>query len=217
MTKRIERLVKEIPDCNVFADIGCDHGYVSEFMLENNKCKRAIISDISEKSLKKAEKLLKKYIDRGVCLAFVADGLKGLPHDIDTALIAGMGGEEIIKILRESEFLPENLVLQPMKNTDKLRRELFKLNYGIVCDFVFKDGKFYNVLRAEKSAKVAPYTDAEYEFGRDNLKNRSEDFIAYVKNELKNAEKYEKAVVSLCDMAYFNNRITLLKEVLNEN
>lgn len=217
MTLRIRKIFEEIPECGLFADVGCDHGFVTELMLEQKKCERAVVSDISAKSLKKAEKLLKKYIDAGVCTPVVTDGMRGFKHEPDVALIAGMGGEEIIKILDESPVLPAALVLQPMKNTPKLRRKLFESGYGIVRDFVFKDGKYYNLIRATRGAKVQPYSETEYEFGRDNLLEESADFNEYIALELKKCEKYAKGVVSLCDLAYFNNRITLLKEVLNEN
>ena len=62
MTKRINKLVDSLVSCKVFADIGCDHGYVSKEMLKQGKCERVVISDISEKCLKKAEDLLIDYI-----------------------------------------------------------------------------------------------------------------------------------------------------------
>ena len=65
MTDRLKRIFEEIPPCSSFADVGCDHGYIAEKMLESGKCNHVIISDISAPSLKKAEKLLKRYIDSG--------------------------------------------------------------------------------------------------------------------------------------------------------
>ena len=120
MTERIRKIVAEIPSSRIFGDIGCDHGYAAEYMLKTGKCKVAIISDISEKCLDKARKLLKKYEEKGRVKSVVTDGFTGLPK-LDTALIAGMGGEEIVAIMKNAEELPENLVLQPMKNCDKVR------------------------------------------------------------------------------------------------
>ena len=146
MTERLMRIFNEIPNCKSFADVGCDHGFIAEQMIKSGKCSLVTISDISEPSLEKARKLLKKYIDLGMVLPVCTDGLKGINTNTEVVLIAGMGGEEIIKILQESAFLPPILVLQPMKNVEKVRRKLFELGYAINKDYLFYDKKYYNLL-----------------------------------------------------------------------
>ena len=59
MTARLDELFSLLPPCSKFADVGCDHGYIAQRMLLSGKCGHAVISDISEKCLKKAETLLK--------------------------------------------------------------------------------------------------------------------------------------------------------------
>ena len=44
--------------CECYADIGCDHGRLGAFMLQNDLCHRAQLTDISEPSLKKARALI---------------------------------------------------------------------------------------------------------------------------------------------------------------
>jgi hypothetical protein len=115
-------------------------------MLDNGLCERATITDISAKSLQKAVSLLKKYIDGGRCNYICTDGLNGVDENCDLVLIAGMGGEEIIKILREA-FIPKNFVFQPMKNAPLLREFLLQNGCNIECDDIFKDGKFYFIIK----------------------------------------------------------------------
>ena len=55
--KRIDTLCSLLEKVETFADVGCDHGYCSEYMLKNGLCKKAILSDVSRGSLAKAEKL----------------------------------------------------------------------------------------------------------------------------------------------------------------
>ncbi|MDE6790851.1 MAG: class I SAM-dependent methyltransferase, partial [Clostridia bacterium] len=76
---RIEILCSYIDNCQSFADVGCDHGYCTEYALKSGKCKSAIIADVSAKCLAKAEKLLSGYIMRGVCRSVCCDGLSGIP------------------------------------------------------------------------------------------------------------------------------------------
>ena len=55
---RISILCSFLDKCTSFADVACDHAYCAEYMLKNNLCESAFVSDISEKSLSKARKLL---------------------------------------------------------------------------------------------------------------------------------------------------------------
>ena len=175
MTDRIARLARELSKVTVFADIGCDHGYCAQYALKSGLCERAYITDISAKCLEKAEKLLAREIAEGRCKAVCCDGFTGLPELPDCALIAGLGGEEICHILRGE--LPKTLVLQPMKNTDKVRTHLIELGRKIVKDETFlSGGKFYDLIVTEGEGQEH-YTELELEFGRDNLKIPSRDFL----------------------------------------
>lgn len=49
-----------VPECEVFADIGCDHGILSEYIISSGKAKKVLASDISENSLAKAKERCKK-------------------------------------------------------------------------------------------------------------------------------------------------------------
>ena len=55
------------------------------------------------------------------------------------------------------------------------------LGYRIERDYVFKDEKFYTLIAAVKGEDA--YTDDEIFFGRDNLKDRSPDFMELAQRE----------------------------------
>ena len=175
MKDRIGEIVNAIPVSEIFADVGCDHGYVAKEMLKRGKCRFAVASDISAKCLDKAKRLLSEEIKDGKAICVVSDGFEGI-NGVDTALIAGMGGEEIISILKKAEELPENLVLQPMKNCDRVRKFAVSVGYRIEKDYVFaSDGKFYDLIVLKRGEDFL--TDEETEFGRTNLISPSEDFV----------------------------------------
>ncbi|MBR2623110.1 MAG: tRNA (adenine(22)-N(1))-methyltransferase TrmK [Clostridia bacterium] len=102
--KRIDTLCSLLVKAETFADVGCDHGYCSEYMLKNDLCERAILSDISKGSLAKAETLLAPYIRQGRATSVLGDGFLGVPKDVDEVLIAGMGGSEIVSILSDEKY-----------------------------------------------------------------------------------------------------------------
>lgn len=191
---RIDILAEAAGECDVFADVGCDHGYLTERMLKTGACRKAYASDISEKCLKKAEILLADYIKAGKAFTVVSDGLEKLPP-CDVAVIAGMGGEEIIGILSRAvnarKKLPQKMVLQPMKNADKVRRFVVKNGYAVTCDRVYyvKDKYYFVIVCTEGHDEL---TEEEAEFGRTNVKEKPKDFLRFIKEE---TEKLKESAV----------------------
>ena len=190
MKKRLEEIFSLLPNCNVFADIGCDHGYVAKQMLDSGKCKKIIISDVSAKCLDKAISLLSQEIEDGRAVAVVSDGFEKV-EACDLALIAGMGGEEIVGILKRAKSLPEKLVLQPMKNTKKVRKTAVELGYKIQKDYTFFTNKiFYDLLLLVKGKDHL--TEEEAEFGRTNIKEKPLAFIKQLKIKIKKLTDFLK-------------------------
>ena len=188
MTDRLEKIFSVIPSCEVFADVGCDHGYISYAMLKRKKCNKVIISDVSKECLKKAQNLLCDYIEIGQATAVVSDGFDNV-EECDVALIAGMGGKEITEILKKSQKLPNTLVLQPMKNIPEVRKTLIELGYKIQSDYIFKaEKKFYDLIVCTKGEDSL--TPQEIEFGRNNLLEKSPDFIEYVRCSVDKLKQY---------------------------
>lgn len=186
MTIRINKLYSELTNCNVFADIGCDHGYVAKMVVDGGLANKIYITDVSAPSLKKAENLLYQSLGKTV-FSVVCDGFSLIPEQVDQALIAGMGGEEIVKIIALGQR-PERLVLQPMKNSEKLRKALVEFGYKIVKDYTFSDVKFYDLIVAEKG--YDELTEEEILFGRTNLDTRPAAFIEKLKRERDNINGY---------------------------
>ncbi len=188
MTDRLNKIFELLPNCDLFADIGCDHGYMAKAMLDSGKANRVIVSDISAKCLKKAQELLLEDIKSGRAQSVVSNGFENV-KGCDLSLIAGMGGEEIVSILLSAKSLPNKLVLQPMKNADKVRVAVVNLGYKIERDFVFKSGgKFYDIMLL--SIGQDSLTEEEIEFGRTNVKERPKAFIEMLEFKLSKFNEY---------------------------
>jgi tRNA (adenine22-N1)-methyltransferase len=185
---RIQKLCAYLSPCNLFADVGCDHGYCTEYMLKNNLCKSAIISDISEKCLKKAELLLDPFIKEGRVQSVCCDGLSKISPNIDEVLISGLGGDELIKILSQS-FIPKTFVFQPMKNVSGVREYLINNGCTITADDIFYDDKkYYFVICGTRDKGFEKYTKAQLLYGKDSLKNKV--FLDYLDVEIAKKQSY---------------------------
>ncbi len=181
LSTRLENLVNLCDKVKTIADIGCDHGYVTAELILSNKCDRVVATDVSARSLNKAIQFcdslnICSYISfregDGFKVVFKSDGVK-------QAIIAGLGGMEIIKILEEKKIRLKNFVLQPMRDVVKLREYLIQHRYKIIADYmVFEDGVFYNILKVKKGrTRLQPL---EIYFGKDNFDWNTEVFKQYL-------------------------------------
>ena len=208
---RIKILCSYLEPCSCFADVACDHGYCAEYILKNNLCERTVISDISASSLKKAETLLSEYIESGKCSSVCCDGLKEVAAD--EVLIAGIGGEEIVKILKEG-YIPETFIFQPMKNAEILRSYLIKSGCKIEKDDIFTDGKkFYFIIKGKKEGGTNNYTKAQLEYGRDSLNNPV--LKEYLKAEIAKRQEYLKSKMTDENRARLEEKISFMQGVIN--
>ena len=189
MNKRREKILEVIEKCDFLCDVGCDHGYVGFEVLKRNISKKVIFTDISSPSLEKARKLIaqENLTERAEFLHTF--GVDGVNEQNFTILIAGMGGEEIIKILSKS--VAENGVLQPMSETEKLRVFLVESGKKILIDKLFYDkGKYYNLIKFE-TGKDSLSIEEEL-FGRSNLNCPEKDFIEYMSKRLERQREIQK-------------------------
>lgn len=214
--KRIRAIATLINDTDkTVADIGADHGYLTKVLIEENRAKAVIATDISKASLEKTANLAKKYGFLDKILLKVGDGLKILNKgEAQIVVIAGMGGNEIIKILEENtDKTFDKFIFQPMQNTINLREYLIKHNYEIIKDFIVKDRKkFYNTIVARFSTNKQNLSKKQIEFGLTNLDLRGNDFIEYLSEYINNNEIiYEKSKSKI-----IKEKINMAKEVLTE-
>lgn len=185
--KRLTAILSHTKGSVTLADIGCDHGMLTMSVLKSGYAQKVIATDVSDKSLSKARTLIgdSNVFDR---VEFrCGDGLRVLKKDeVDTVVISGMGGREIVKILSDVDFKVDRLILSPQSDVSHVRKYLIAHGYRLNYDYVLKDSKFYWVIVAEIGSDV--YTDLEYEFGRDNLSGKYPEFIEWLDLEIKRFE-----------------------------
>ena len=196
--KRLEKILEIIPNkLGRVVDVGTDHGFLALKMIEEKNVKEVFATDISAPSLEKARLLAEKYGLTDRLKTVVSDGFKSLDNgDFDLAVIAGMGGNETIKILKDAYNLKRfgSFILQPMQDVDILRRYLFETGFEIYFDETVKDrNKFYSIIKCKFVGKPKNYELIDIFIGKTDKNNKGPDFIEYLNFEisaLKGREKY---------------------------
>ena len=206
LSKRLTYILSRIPRGGKVVDVGTDHGKIPYELLRRDICDEVIAVDISAPSLKKAENLLLTGGFEGRYRCVVGDGLRPLVgENFDTVVIAGMGGMEIISILDETNRANANrYILSPHHDSEALRRYLVSHGYAINKDVTISDGKFYDVIETEIGQDFL--SEDEYKFGRDNLIDRGEDFLEYLRVTLSTYE-------GLLDVVNDTRRIQLSTDI----
>ncbi|MDE6776201.1 MAG: Nif3-like dinuclear metal center hexameric protein, partial [Ruminococcus sp.] len=132
--------------------------YLAIELIKSGKCEKVIASDINPKPLDSARKNIEKYgVSDKVELA-LSDGLENINLDgVTDIVIAGMGGETIIKILENYIFSSHGsirYILQPMTKPEILRKWLCKHEFQNLSEKAVEDSrKIYTVICADyKSA-----------------------------------------------------------------
>ena len=165
----------------VFADIGCDHGRLSVYLMQQCAAARGYACDIRPQPLDKAKQLLSRKGLSDKVETILTDGLIGLEgRGITDVIVAGIGGEVLAHIVEEAAFLKDSsvrIILQPQSKEQLLRRTLYRLGYRIEQEECVHAGRFlYTVM-------VVSYCGEEKEI---------DDFFSYCGLLTENSNKLKK-------------------------
>jgi len=154
LTKRLKTITDFIEKNASVADIGTDHGYIPAYLAQTGTVHRLFATDISEASLNAARRTAAEYNVVNAITFYSAPGLDCIdPTDVDTIVIAGMGGETIRDILFSAPWTQAQgtrLILQPQSKVYILFRFLYDKMYNIkIIRYVRDRGKRYIIICVE--------------------------------------------------------------------
>ncbi len=190
LSLRLETILSIVPKSNFVADIGADHGLVSIKLIKREIAKRVFAVENKEGPYLRLTKQisdfnLEKYID-----ASLSSGISLLPIDVNTVIIAGMGGKLICDILLKDVDKLKNveyLLIDAHSDLEELRKTVVSLGYKIVKEkIVYEDKVFYEIILFEKG--LVAYSDDEYRYGPLLLKEKNDVFL---NKWSKKVEKFE--------------------------
>ena len=153
LSNRLKAVAGLVSAGNTVCDVGCDHGYVPIYLIQNGICGRVIAMDVNAGPLARA----REHIESAALGEYIeirqSDGVAALGYEEAKSLIlAGMGGRLTMRILTEGmekvQAL-EELILQPQSDVEAVRVFLRDIGFEIVQeDMVYEDGKYYPMMRA---------------------------------------------------------------------
>lgn len=190
ISDRLKLVAEFVSPCETVADIGTDHGYVPIELIRQGKAKKVFAMDINKGPLERASRHIQEEGLSEQIEVRLSDGLDQLkPKEAQTLVIAGMGGELIVRILNNGKSVLDEtreLILSPHSEVFAVREYLVEEGFEIVREDMIKDGgKYYIIMKAihakdpEKLKKE--YSERSYfVYGKKLIEEENEILYEYL-------------------------------------
>ncbi len=166
-------------------DVGTDHARLPVYLMEQGIVSSAIAADIGEGPLAAAQRTIAAKGMTGSICTILSDGLQRVPKDgLTDIVIAGMGGETMIHILKNCPWSFEGmrLILQPMTKADVLREWLYFNGFTIERETCAREERFlYAVMQVSYTGESRVPDSVTKRIGRMDLHNP--DCLAYARRQ----------------------------------
>ena len=190
INSRIKLIGDLVSDNSVCLDVGCDHAFLDIYLEKSNRGIKAIASDIAEGPLEAARSNIKRENLEGKIEVRLGNGLDTYTNDIDTVVISGMGGRNMIGIFKNNIKKLKNietLILSPNNYQEDVKLYLTKNGFYIDNEEFVREKKFiYQVIVFKKGKKR--YTKRQMLFGPIFLIKKWPLFKEYYEREYKTRE-----------------------------
>ena len=198
LSKRLKAVASLVTPSHAVADVGCDHGYIPIYLIQEGIAQKAIAMDVNVGPLEVA----KENIEAHQCSAGIetrlSDGVNALaPHEVKTVVIAGMGGNLVMKILAEGQATlttVRELILQPQSEIAEVRKFLQAKGYSIVAeDMICEDGKYYPMMKV-KLGEMNLTREIDFIYGAFLLKEKNPILKQFLEKEKETLGKISKQI-----------------------
>lgn len=195
LSKRLTAVADLVTADSKIADIGTDHAYIPIWLVQKGRIPFAIAMDVNVGPLERAQIHVKQNCLEEQIELRLSNGFESLkPGEVDAAVIAGMGGGLLIRILQEGMDIVCTLkecILQPQSEIEKVRAFLLEEGFFFLGeDMVEEDGKYYPMMKVRPpqgrcGARNEPdWNETELRYGKLLLRERNPVLREYLRREI---------------------------------
>ena len=189
LSERLTAIYKMVPK-GIAADIGADHGKLMIALFEGGILTHGYAVENKKGPYNRLLKALQERNLEDDIVPLFSDGIKDLPESVHTVIIAGMGGNNIIDILKKYPNKTKQintLIIDAHTAIPKVRREISNMGFVIADEkMVREDDVFYEIIKFIRADK-AIYGDKDIEFGPILRNEKSATF----------KEKYQSRIIEI--------------------
>jgi tRNA (adenine22-N1)-methyltransferase len=189
LSKRLQAVADMVSKGNRVCDVGCDHGFVSIYLVEQGISPAVLAMDVRKGPLGAAAEHVEERGLAGEIETRLSDGLHNYtPGEADTLVCAGMGGKLMTRILSENRKKTDSfqeMVLQPQSEIEGFRRFIYNNGYFIEKEnMIEEEGKFYPIMRVRKAEGTQKVPDRlACRYGPLLMENGSTVLLSFLRRE----------------------------------
>ena len=193
LSKRLQAVADLVTADYKLADIGTDHAYIPICLIQQKKIAEAVALDVNEGPLQRAEEHIRENGLEAEIETRLSNGFQALqPGEVQSAVIAGMGGGLVIRILTEGTEVVRKLeecILQPQSEIEKVRAFLLEKGYEFLEeDMVCEDGKYYPMMKVRPpvaDTAVKCWDTVQLKYGKLLLEKQHPVLREYLEREIR--------------------------------
>ena len=179
LSKRLKTIHDLTPN-GVAIDVGADHGQLIISLVLDDIVHHGYAVENKKGPYERMVKAINASKVKDKITPIFSSGIKDMPKDVKTVIIAGMGGQTIVNILKDDQeklLDVTNLLIDSHGAFSFVREEISNLGFYIKNEqMVYEDEIFYEIMLYERGHEE--YNQDDYMFG-PILRRRKDDL--YVK------------------------------------
>ena len=208
LSNRLKIIYDMVPE-SVVADIGSDHGKLMIALAQSGKVKKGFAVENKEGPFERLRSNLIRYKVNDRVTPLFSDGIKDITRDVGTIVIAGMGGQTLVNILKahpEKLVSVQTIIIDAHTAVPLARKEISQMGFAIADEKIVKeDGIFYEIIKFIK-ADIAAISDEDLEFGPILRHEKSATF----------KEKYQSRILEINNIIAKGNLPKTRLDTLNK-
>lgn len=160
---RLGVIVALLPPGLAVADVGSDHGLLPLYLHQTGRARRVVATEKGSGPFRRLEEALAAAGAGEEIVCRQGDGLEVLaPGEVEAVVVAGMGGETILRILARRAEVAREVLLLLVPNTawGQVRRWLLGHDFYLLQEEMVQEGKhFYPIIvtAAAESRWAVPF------------------------------------------------------------
>ena len=186
LSKRLKIIFDMVPK-SVVADIGSDHGKLMIALVEAGIVNKGYAVENKEGPFERLRSNLIRYHVNDKITPLFSDGIKDITRDVETIVIAGMGGTNIVNILKahpEKLVRVQTIIIDAHNAVPLARKEICQMGFAIADEKIVKeDDIFYEIIKFIKADR-AIISDEDLEFGPILRQEKSATFKEKYQNRI---------------------------------
>lgn len=166
LSKRLASIYRLTPH-GVSIDVGADHGQLIIALVENEVSPYAYAVENKKGPFERLKKAINASKVKDKITPLFSNGIKDMPSDVKNIIIAGMGGQTIVDILKDNQEKlhdVDTLLIDSHRAFSFVRKEICSLGFYVdEEDILEEDDIIYEIMRFKKGCRK--YDEDDYFFG----------------------------------------------------